>query len=134
MLVKRGAPIVNADSFYESSAVYWLSRIIYCESGGEPLAGQIAVGNVVMNRVKSDKYPNTIYNVIFDPYQFGPASTGIIERTPTEMAVIAAKICLEGYNVVGDSLYFINPNSSDSEWFTTSLRLNAVIGNHAFYA
>ncbi len=133
--VYKGIGTVAAgDKFYSPDAVYWLSRIINCESSGEPLAGQIAVGNVVLNRVRSDAYPNTIYDVIFAPNQFGPAITGAINRTPSELSVIAAKICLEGYNVAGDSLYFINPTSCSSTWFESNLTLMTVIGNHAFYA
>lgn len=135
VMVKKGlGTVVAGDNFYDPSAVYWLSRIIYCESGGESLAGQIAVGNVVLNRVKSDRYPNTIYDVIFAPNQFGPAVTGTINRTPSEMSIIAAKISLEGYNVAGNSLYFINPTDAYSDWFESNLKLTAVIGNHAFYA
>ncbi len=133
--VKKGlGTVVSGEKFYDSSSVYWLSRIIYSESGGEPLAGQIAVGNVVLNRVKSDMYPDTIYDVIFAPNQFGPAVTGAINRTPSEMSVIAAKICLEGYNVAGDSLYFINPSDSSNRWFESNLKLTTVIGNHVFYS
>jgi Cell wall hydrolyses involved in spore germination len=122
------------DSYYDNDSVYWLSRVIYSESGGESLSGQIAVGNVVMNRVHSNKYPNNIYDVIFQPNQFSPVASGAIYRTPSEMSVIAAKICLEGYNVAGDSLYFCNPRITSSSWFANRLTLMTVIGNHAFYA
>ncbi len=132
---KGNGVVESGDSFYSSDAVYWLSRVISSESGGESLGGQIAVGNVVLNRVKSGKYPNTIYEVIFQPYQFSPVITGAIYKTPSETSVIAAKICLEGYNVVGNSLYFCNPSKSDeNRWFASSLTLMTVIGNHAFYA
>lgn len=126
--------VESGDKFYDTSSVYWLSRIIFAESGGEPLKGQIGVGNVVLNRVKSEYYPKTIYDVIFEGYQFSPTVNGSIYRTPSEMSVIAAKICLEGYNVAGNSLYFCNPNREESAWFERSLKLNTVIGNHAFYS
>ncbi len=123
----------SGDKYYDAGSVYWLSRIIFAESGGEPLKGQIGVGNVVMNRVKSEYYPDTIYDVIFEGYQFSPTLNGAIYRTPSEMSVIAARLCLEGYNVAGDSLYFCNPNREESSWFESCLKLNTVIGNHAFY-
>jgi len=130
--------ILPGDSYYQSDSVYWLSRIIFSESGNEPLAGQIAVGNVVQNRVASSSFPNTIYGVIFDrrygTTQFSPVANGTINNTPSEMSVIAAKICLEGYNVVGNSMFFLNPRIASSRWFDTNLTLTAVIGNHTFYA
>ncbi len=132
---KGSGAVEPGESFYRSDEVYWLSRVISSESGGEPLSGQIAVGNVVLNRVKSGKYPNTIYDVIFQPYQFSPVISGTIYKAPCETSVIAAKICLEGYNVAGNSLYFCNPNIADeNRWFASTLTLMTVIGNHAFYA
>ena len=62
----RYTPLTHASKFYREDEVYWLSKIISAESGGESLIGQIAVGDVIMNRVKSSLYPNTIYGVIFD--------------------------------------------------------------------
>lgn len=130
--------ITPGERYYQSDSVYWLSRIIYAESGHEPLNGQIAVGNVVQNRVASSSFPNTIYGVIFDrrygTTQFSPVANGTINNTPSEMSVIAAKICLEGYNVVGNSTFFLNPRIASSNWFDTNLTMTAVIGNHAFYA
>jgi len=65
--VQRGSGTIRSgSSFYKSDEVYWLSKIIHAESRGEPLEGKVAVGNVVLNRVKSPNYPNTIYGVIFD--------------------------------------------------------------------
>jgi len=130
--------ILPGDLFYRSDEVYWLSRIIYAESGHEPLKGQIAVGNVVLNRVASKSFPDTIYGVIFDrrygTTQFTPVATGTIHNTPSEMSVIAAKLCLEGYNVVGNSMFFLNPKIASSKWFDTNLTMTAIIGNHAFYS
>jgi len=130
--------IVPGDSYYQSDLVYWLSRIIYAESGHEPLNGQIAVGNVVQNRVASSSFPNTIYGVIFDrrygTTQFSPVANGTINNTPSETSVIAAKICLEGYNIVGNSMFFLNPRVASSRWFDTNLTMTAIIGNHTFYS
>ena len=80
---------------YNKDDLYWLSRIISAESRGEPLEGQIAVGNVVLNRVRSSSYPNTIYGVIFDRKhgtQFSPVALGTVYQAPTESAVIAAAV------------------------------------------
>lgn len=121
---------------YDADEVYWLSRIISAESKGEPLKGQIAVGNVVLNRVKSPAYPNTIYGVIFDRKygtQFSPVAIGTIYQKPTAKAEIAAKICLEGYSLSEDILFFLNPRASTNFWIVKNRPFAFTIGNHDFY-
>ena len=121
---------------YKSDEVYWLSRIISAEAKGEPMKGQIAVGNVVLNRVKSPSYPNTIYGVIFDRKygtQFSPVSFGTIYQKPTASAEIAAKICLEGYSLSEDILFFINPRIATNNWIVKNRPFAFRIGNHDFY-
>ena len=130
-----GAPAVSWAN-YQSDEVYWLSRIISAEAGGEPFLGQIAVGNVVLNRVRSTSYPNTIYGVIFDRKhgtQFSPVSYGTIYREPTAEAVIAAKICLEGYSVSDTALFFMNPRIATSNWISQNRPYAFTIGRHDFY-
>ncbi len=114
---------------------YWLTHIIHAEAGSEPLEGKIGVGNVVMNRVKSDIFPNTVFGVIYDTdhvIQFEPVSVGAIHEEPDEESVAAACLVLEGANTVGNCLYFVNP-SFGSVWFDTSLKLEKKIGRHNFY-
>lgn len=121
---------------YEADAVYWLSRIISAEAGGEPFLGQIAVGNVVLNRVRSSSYPNTIWGVIFDRKhgtQFSPVAIGTIYQPPTESAIAAAKICLEGYEVAGGALFFMNPDLATSSWISENRPYAFTVGNHDFY-
>ena len=121
---------------YNSDDLYWLSRIISAEAKGEPLLGQIAVGNVVLNRVRSTSYPNTIYGVIFDRKygtQFSPVSFGTIYQTPTSSAVIAAKICLEGYSLSDSALFFVNPRLATNNWIQRTRPYAFTIGNHDFY-
>ena len=74
--------IISGESYYNSDSLYWLSRIISAESGNQSLDGKLAVGTVIMNRVESPLFPNTIYDVIFAPNQFSPASNGSINREP----------------------------------------------------
>lgn len=122
---------------YASDEVYWLSRIISAEAAGEPFRGQIAVGNVVLNRVKSRAYPNTIYGVIFDRKhgtQFSPVSFGTIYKTPTASAVAAAKICLEGYSLSDEILFFVNPRIATSTWIERNCTYEFTVGNHNFYS
>ena len=121
---------------YDADEVYWLSRIISAEAKGEPMKGQIAVGNVVLNRVRSSAYPNTIYGVIFDRKhgtQFSPVSFGTIYQKPTASAEIAAKICLEGYSLSEDILFFLNPRASTNFWIVKNRPFAFTIGNHDFY-
>ena len=125
----------GADS-YDASELYWLSRVISSESRGESLTGQIAVGNVVLNRVDHWRYPSTIYGVVFDRnfgVQFEPVSNGTIFDNPTDKSVIAAKLSLEGADIVGDSLYFFAPALSEGTWIVNNCWYQMTIGCHAFY-
>ena len=129
-------PLTPASKFYREDEVYWLSKIISAESGGESLIGQIAVGDVIMNRVKSDLYPNTIYGVIFDRkygVQFSPTLDGSIYNNPTYTATLAAKICLEGTSLSDNALFFLNPKTAESNWIVRSREYAYTIGGHDFY-
>lgn len=129
--------ITSGDNYYDSAAVYWLSRIISAESCSEPLLGKLAVGSVVLNRVASPDFPDCIYDVIFDSRwggQFEPVQNGTIYDMPTEESVLAAKLCLDGASVVGDSLFFLNPAKSSNFWTMQNCDYVATIGSHQFYA
>lgn len=132
----KGTPAV-APASYNADDVYWLSRIISAESKGEPFRGQIAVGNVVLNRKDSKAYPNSIYGVIFDRKygtQFSPVSSGTIYQKPTASAVAAAKICLEGYSLSDEILFFYNPRIATTHWIDRARTYEFTIGNHKFYS
>ena len=126
----------SADRVYADDAVYWLARIINAEAGGESMQGKIAVGNVVLNRVRSNQFPNTIYSVIFDKkygVQFAPTANGMINKTPNADSVIAAKMCLEGYSISTEALYFFNPKYTSGTWVKQNRDYLFTIGNHVFY-
>ena len=128
--LKSGSQVYNADQ------VYWLARIISAEAKGEPMKGKMAVGNVILNRVRSSAYPNTIYGVIFDKrygIQFAPVANGTIYQTPTVDSIIAAKICLEGYSLSNEILYFVNPQKAPNSWISKNRPYAFTVGNHAFY-
>ena len=130
------APIPTASKFYREDEVYWLARIINAESRGEPLIGQIAVGGVVLNRVKSPLYPNTIWSVIFDKkygVQFSPILDGSIYSEPGYTSILAAKICLEGFSVSDETLFFLYPRASTSSWIPKNREYVFSIGKHDFY-
>lgn len=127
--------LTTSDTDYDDK-VYWLSRIISAESQGECWEGKIAVGNVVLNRVKSPDFPDTIYGVIFDERwggQFEPVRNGTVYNTPTEESVRAAIACLAGENTVGESLYFLAPELTDNHWTMEARTFVTTIGAHWFY-
>lgn len=134
VLTAGTGPITAGSIAYQEDVVYWLSHIINAEAGNQPLDGKIAVGNVVLNRVSSSRFPNTVYEVIFQRGQFTPVSNGSINLIPNEQSIVAAKLCLDGANTVGNALYFINPRYSPNSWAARNRPYVATIGAHAFYA
>ena len=128
--------IESGDQFYDEESLYWLSRVITAEAGYEPFLGQIGVGNVVLNRVEdtSGFFPNTVKGVVFQSGQFQVVSAGTIYNEPFDESVVAAKLCLEGYSVVGESLYFLNPAISSNYWFRATQTYVTTISHHEFYA
>ncbi len=136
--VTSGDPstIASASEYYNETDLYWLARIISAEARGEPFKGQIAVGNVVLNRVRSKEFPNTVKGVIFDRkygIQFSPVASGTIYNDPTPSAIRAAKICLEGYSLSRSMVYFYNPTIATSSWIGRTRPYVMTIGNHKFY-
>ena len=135
-LLGNPTPLAHASVYYREDEVYWLSRIISAESAGESLLGQIAVGNVVLNRLRHPDYPSTVWGVIFDKrygVQFSPVANGTVYRTPTYSATLAAKICLEGVSISPDILFFMQPEKSTSSWIPQNRRYACTIGNHYFF-
>ncbi len=122
---------------YSEDEIFWLARIIQAESLGESLLGKIGVGSVVMNRVKSPLYPNTIYGVIFDRkygVQFSPILNGTIYNTPNFQSRLAAMICLEGFSISDRALFFLEPRLSTSSWIPRNREYLFSIQHHDFYA
>lgn len=127
----------DGDEYYDEDSVIWLSRIISAESRGESVMGKVAVGNVVINRVRTPGYPNTIYGVIFDfehGIQFTPAANGAVYNDPDEESIVAAKLCLEGVTVSEEILYFLNPSTADNHWVVNNRTYVTTIGSHEFYS
>jgi len=131
-----GAAVTSPDAKYDAADLYWLSHIIHSESGGESLNGQIAVGNVVLNRVRSSEFPDTIPGVIFDRVdgiQFEPVANGTIYKRPTELSMMAAKQVLDGVDAIGDAMYFYAPALSQGIWINANRTYHKTIGCHRFY-
>lgn len=131
-----GAAVTTAEAKHDAVDLYWLSRIISAESRGEAMEGQIAVGNVVLNRVKSAEFPNSIPAVIFDrkhDVQFTPVSNGTVYLPPTAQSVEAAKRALSGESTAGGAMYFYAPALSQGVWINANRTYLMTIGCHRFY-
>ena len=124
--------LADASTVYDGDTLYWLSRIINAESGNQPLEGKIAVGNVVMNRVRDPKFPTTIYDVLFQKNQFSPAASGSIYREPNEESVVAAMLVMDGAQVMPNALFF-NAAGATRSYAARNRAYVSTIGDHAFY-
>jgi len=120
--------LADGSAAYNGDTLYWLSRIINAESGNQPMEGKVAVGNVVMNRVNDPRFPNSLYDVLFQKNQFGPASSGSIYRDPNWESVVAAMLVMDGAEVT-DALFFNGVRARAPRGRTYV----ATIGDHAFY-
>lgn len=121
----------TTSSSYNSSDTYLLARAIYGEARGEPYIGQVAVGAVILNRVKSGKFPNSISGVIYQAGAFTCVSDGQINLAPNQTAIKAAKDALSGWDPTNGCLYYYNPSTATSAWIW-SREIRLVIGQHNF--
>lgn len=125
-----GGNSVQAASAAESET-YLLARLVHGEARGEPYVGKVAVAAVVLNRVRSASFPNTISGVVFQTGAFDCVYDGQLWLTPDEEALRAARDALAGWDPTGGCLYYYNPATATSSWiWTREVRLN--IGAHAF--
>lgn len=117
---------------YSRNELQVLAQIIHAESEGEPYEGKLAVGNVIMNRIKDGWFPDCVETVVFQTGQFSPVSDGSYYNTPSETSRNAAKDILAGERVLpSDVLYFYNPDIAVDPWIRTT-RSHRRIGNHMF--
>ncbi len=135
ILVQRGSgALMHADAFYNQDDLFWLSRVMYAEAGNQGLKGQMAVGNVVMNRVENSIFPNSIHGVLAQKNQFSTYKGGALaNRTPTESCIIAAKLVLDGGVVeeVENALWF--DAKCANSWAARHKTHLATLGGHKFY-
>lgn len=111
---------------------YLLAKMIYAEARGESFEGQVAVGAVIMNRIKSGIFPSTIIGVIYQPNAFEAVENGeFFNHDPNLEAFKAADAAIAGWDPTGGALYYFNPATSTSPWIW-SLRITNVIGHHWF--
>lgn len=114
-----------------SSDLNLLARAVYGEARGEPYLGQVAVAAVILNRVKSSKFPNTIAGVIYQTGAFTAVSDGQINLSPNQSAINAATDALNGMDPTNGCLYYYNPATATSKWIW-SLKVELTIGRHSF--
>ena len=114
-----------------SSNVNLLARLIYGESRGEPYTGQVAVGAVVMNRVKSSSFPNSISGVIYQSGAFDAVSDGQINLAPNDSAKKAAQDAINGWDPSYGAIYYFNPATATNKWIW-SRPATVTIGKHRF--
>jgi N-acetylmuramoyl-L-alanine amidase len=113
------------------SDLYLLARMISAESRGEPYIGQVAVGAVILNRVKHPSFPNTVAGVLYQPGAFTALTDGQFDREPEEQCRRAARDAMNGWDPSGGAIYYYNPAKSTSAWIFSRETI-AVIGNHVF--
>lgn len=116
---------------YSSNDVYLLAKLIHAEARGESYQGQVAVGAVVLNRVRSSSFPNTISGVIYQKYAFTCVADGQINLEPNETSKKAAKDAMNGWDPSYGALYYYNPAIATSSWIFTR-QPTVTIGKHVF--
>lgn len=128
-----GVPLTGrlSASLYRESELSLLARLVSGEARGEPYIGQVAVAAVVLNRVRSDDFPDTVCGVIFQPGAFDAVWDGQFDMTPTDSAIRAARDALNGWDPSGGCTYYYNPATATSEWIWTR-EVQLTIGQHAF--
>ena len=126
-----GMTLSGQKSSQSSSDLELLAKCVYAEARGEPYTGQVAIAAVVLNRVKSPSFPNTIAGVIYQPYAFTAVSDGQINLTPNSTAYKAAQDALNGWDPTYGCLYYYNPATATSSWIW-SRQTVVTIGNHVF--
>lgn len=122
---------ISASTKPASGDVYLLAQCIYSESRGEPYKGQVAVGAVVLNRVKSSSFPNSISGVIYQKGAFSAVDDGQINLAPNDSALKAARDAMNGWDPTGGCLYYYNPAKTTNRWIR-SRPIVVRIGSHVF--
>lgn len=120
-----------SSSSASSTDLNLLARVVYGEARGEPYTGQVAVAAVVLNRVRSSSFPNSVAGVVYQSGAFDCVSDGQINLTPNQSAYNAAKDALNGWDPTYGCLFYYNPRTATSKWML-SRTVKLSIGNHAF--
>lgn len=122
---------LQSTSSSHSNDAYLLARCVYAEARGEPYVGQVAVAAVVLNRVRSPSFPNTISGVIYQPWAFTAVDDGQINLTPDNTAIRAANDALNGWDPTYGCLFYYNPATATNAWIRQK-EVHLTIGRHVF--
>ena len=121
----------SGTSSSNSTNLNLLTRLVYAEARGEPYSGQVAVAAVVLNRVSSPSFPNTVSGVVYQSGAFDAVSDGQINMTPDSTAKKAAQDAINGWDPSYGAIYYFNPSTATNKWIW-SRPVTVVIGKHRF--
>lgn len=121
----------GTSSNYTNNDTYLLAKAVYSEARGEPYVGQVAIAAVILNRVKSSAFPNTVAGVIYQPWAFTAVHDGQFELEPNATAYQAARDALNGWDPTYGSIYYYNPQTATNTWIR-SRKVTTTIGKHVF--
>jgi N-acetylmuramoyl-L-alanine amidase len=126
-----GGSSTNVPNGYSQNDIQLMANAVYGESRGEPYIGQVAVAAVILNRVQSASFPNTVGGVIYEPGAFTAVADGQINLTPNETAKKAVLDALNGWDPTGNAIYYFNPDTATSSWIWSRPQIKK-IGKHIF--
>lgn len=126
-----GMTLGSDDNSISNNDLYLLAKCVYAEARGESYTGQVAVAAVILNRVKSADFPNTIAGVIYQPWAFTAVNDGQINLEPNQTAYNAARDALNGWDPTYGALYYYNPRTATNKWIY-SKKTTVTIGKHVF--
>ncbi|MGN1200735.1 MAG: spore cortex-lytic enzyme [Candidatus Caccovivens sp.] len=126
-----GMTLTTDNSSTSNSDLYLLAKCVYAEARGESYVGQVAVAAVILNRVKSADFPNTIAGVIYQPWAFTAVNDGQINLEPNQTAYNAARDALNGWDPTYGALYYYNASTATNKWIYNK-KTTVTIGNHVF--
>lgn len=130
-LSNSGSTTASGSSTYLSSDHRLLAKLVYAEARGESYKGKVAVAAVVLNRVASSQFPNTVSGVVYQSGAFSCVSNGSINNTPDSSCIQASREALNGWDPTGECLYYYNARLTNDTWIRTRT-IVTVIGNHSF--
>ncbi|WP_375162793.1 spore cortex-lytic enzyme [Rossellomorea sp. SC111] len=122
---------VNTPNGFSQNDIQLIANAVYGESRGEPYEGQVAVAAVILNRIDSSAFPNTVAGVIFEPGAFTAVADGQIWLTPNERAKEAVLDAINGWDPSSSALYYFNPATATSKWIWSRPQIKK-IGKHIF--
>jgi len=124
-------PIVNAPSGYTNNDIKLMANAVYGESRGEPYIGQVAVAAVILNRLTSSSFPNSISGVIYQPGAFTAVADGQINLTPNDVAKKAVIDAINGWDPTTGCIYYYNPKTATNQWIRNRPKI-LTLGQHIF--